>query len=141
MESVNILRQKYNFVRCNFVKTLLSFHIKHLFAFNFMTCCLCVGLIRKSEAIDEAKIKTWKVITMINTKKLNYGSLAEGLDFKLEFWHFERESLRACKWRENYNGTSSDRLHLRTEKCNPDPLLLLRLTEIEKELQAYFRKR
>jgi len=49
-----------------------------------MTCCLCVGLIRKSEAIDEAKIKTWKVISMINTKKPNYGSLAEGLDFKLD---------------------------------------------------------
>ena len=62
--------------------------------------CLCVGLIRKSEAIDEAKIKPWKAITMINTKKPNYGSLAEGLDFKLEFWYFERESLRACKWRK-----------------------------------------
>lgn len=28
-----------------------------------------------------------------------------------------------------------------TEKCNPGPLLLLRLTEIEKELQASFRKK
>lgn len=54
-------------------------------------------MIRKSEAIDEAKIKLWKVITMINTKKKpNYGNLAEGLDFKLEFWYFERESLRAA---------------------------------------------